>query len=217
MGTFRNVWRQSSGTFCTWTLTSNDLKTSFSYRTSPNKRSTLFLCYIYMLHSRNEIIGGSDCLKTVFDTYTSTSFRWFSTSRKHIQIIKTKGTSFKDMSLKLIIFVSSSYMKNVTFHRKRSTFQNVWRPSSGTFCTWTLTSNVLKSTPFPMECHKWEGMAWRHESIKTLTLKFRYFSYLNYDVNVLKHCPLPTKRNKVPMRFLWLHKAFLLTDITIDI
>ena len=39
----------------------------------------------------------------------------------------------------------------VTFHRKRSTFQNVWRQSSGTKCTWTLTSNVLKSTPFPME------------------------------------------------------------------
>ena len=44
-------------------------------------------------------------------------------------------------------------LKYVTFHRKRSTFQNVWRQSSGTFCTWTLTSNVLKSTPFPMERH----------------------------------------------------------------
>ena len=43
---------------------------------------------------------------------------------------------------------------NVTFYRKRSTFQNVWRQSSGTKCTWTLTSNVLKSTPFPIERHK---------------------------------------------------------------
>ena len=42
---------------------------------------------------------------------------------------------------------------NVTFHRKRSTFQNVWRQSSGTKCTWTLTSNVFESTPFPMERH----------------------------------------------------------------
>ena len=32
--------------------------------------------------------------------------------------------------------------------------QNVWRQSSGTKCTWTLTSNVLKSTPFPIERHK---------------------------------------------------------------
>ena len=40
----------------------------------------------------------------------------------------------------------------MTFYRKRSTFQNVWRQSSGT-CTWTLTSNVLKSTPFPIERH----------------------------------------------------------------
>ena len=39
------------------------------------------------------------------------------------------------------------------FYRKRSTFQNVWRESSG---TWTLTLNVLKSIPFPMERHKYE-------------------------------------------------------------
>ena len=39
----------------------------------------------------------------------------------------------------------------VTFYRKRSTFQNAWRQSSGTKCTWTSTSNVLKSTPFSME------------------------------------------------------------------
>ena len=45
------------------------------------------------------------------------------------------------------------FQQNVTFYRKRSTFQNVWRQSSGTFCTWTLTSNVLKSTPFPIERH----------------------------------------------------------------
>ena len=49
----------------------------------------------------------------------------------------------------------------VTFYRKRSTFQNVWRQSSGTFCTWTLTSNVLKSTPFPIERH----ITWRFETL----------------------------------------------------
>ena len=33
----------------------------------------------------------------------------------------------------------------MTFHRKRSTFQNVWRQSSGTKCTWTTwQANVLK-------------------------------------------------------------------------
>ena len=38
------------------------------------------------------------------------------------------------------------------FYRKR-TFQNVWRQRSGTFCTWTLKSKVLNSTPFTMGCH----------------------------------------------------------------
>ena len=45
----------------------------------------------------------------------------------------------------------SSDTKCGVLYRKRSTFQNVWRQSSGTKCTWTLTSNVLKSTPFPIE------------------------------------------------------------------
>ena len=59
----------------------------------------------------------------------------------------------------------------VTFHRKRSTFQNIWRQSSGTECTWTLTSNVLKSTPFPMERHIFlQNFCWRFN--KCITLKF---------------------------------------------
>ena len=45
------------------------------------------------------------------------------------------------------------WMSYVTFYRKRSTYQNVWRQISGTKCTWTLTSNVLKGTPFHMERH----------------------------------------------------------------
>ena len=31
-------------------------------------------------------------------------------------------------------------LKYVTFYRKRCLFQSVWHQSSGTFCTWTLTS-----------------------------------------------------------------------------
>ena len=44
---------------------------------------------------------------------------------------------------------------NVTLYRKRSTFHKVWRQSSGTNCTWTSTSNILKSSPFPIERLIW--------------------------------------------------------------
>ena len=36
----------------------------------------------------------------------------------------------------------------MTFHRKRSTFQNNWRQSSGTKCTWTLKSIVFEKYSF---------------------------------------------------------------------
>ena len=37
--------------------------------------------------------------------------------------------------------------------QEKEYFSKRWRQSSGTFCTWTLTSNVLKSTLFPIKHH----------------------------------------------------------------
>ena len=51
--------------------------------------------------------------------------------------------SYSTKSKYLCTYVPSTY---VTLYEKRSTFLNVWRQSSGTFCTWTLTSNIIKST-----------------------------------------------------------------------
>ena len=57
----------------------------------------------------------------------------------------------------------------MAFHGKRSTFLNVWRQSSGTKYTWTLTSNVFKRffEQEKMECY----------SKKELMSKFRYILY----------------------------------------
>ena len=73
------------------------------------------------------------------------------------QVKETKSTSL------LFQVYQRSLLLYVTFHRKRSTFQNDWRQSSGTKCTWTLTSNVLKSTPFPMERHIYANLTGRIE------------------------------------------------------
>ena len=91
---------------------------------------------------------------------------------------------------------------------KDSAFQNVWRQSSGTFCTWTLTSNVLKSTPFPMERHiflAWQDKydarnftgnkkcddPWEKGMFQDVDVKIQVRSYLNFDVDVLKTCLFP--------------------------
>ena len=61
---------------------------------------------------------------------------------------------------------------------KGITFQNVSRQSSGTHCTWTLTSNVLKSTPFPNEAsHISFAMSRSTEFfLKRLTSNFGYIT-----------------------------------------
>ena len=54
---------------------------------------------------------------------------------------------------------NNTFWAFVTFHRKRSTFQNIWRRSSGSICTWTLTSDVLKNTPYVSE--PWRQTCWK--------------------------------------------------------
>ena len=49
--------------------------------------------------------------------------------------------------------IFSRILPYVTILRKRSTNQSVWRQSSSTSCTWTLTPNLLENNPFPMERH----------------------------------------------------------------
>ena len=79
----------------------------------------------------------------------------------------------------------------LSFHRKRSTFQNVWRQSSGTKCTWTLTSNVLKVLPFLWNVTNnydfgKEGVCWSWEySIqKLLNLDYQvsYATVIHYEM-----------------------------------
>ena len=87
-------------------------------------------------------------------------------------------------SIRTLQVVSFWLLKYVTFHRRRSTFQNVWRQSSGTKCTWTLTSNVLKNTPFPKERHElWCMWCYLGDGnfSKILTLKSRYRTIWNID------------------------------------
>ena len=77
------------------------------------------------------------------------------------------------------------------FYRKRSTFQNVWRQSSGKFCTWTLTSNVLKSA-FPIERHIWYpkkpfSYGWPHlKRSRRKTVLYRNVNVKFQEQNVLE-------------------------------
>ena len=72
-------------------------------------------------------------------------------------------------------------LKYETFYRKRSNFQDVWRQSSVTKCTWTLTSNDLQITPFPMERNSikkdvlktWKANVENCRSLKYVTVYYR--------------------------------------------